>query len=132
MEIMNQIVVVLMLLTVGLAFLSKIFGMLGWKKGAFIASELQKALREVDDEIRGIANGDVNIDTVSEKVASTVSGVTAEEIKPIIEMAVDANPTKGYGVTVDLDKDGKITVNPFNTIFSTPPVLITYPVISSA
>lgn len=100
--------------------LGRIFTMLGWKKGVYIADELQKALQQGRDLIlsaRNVPGGEPQkIDQAAQTAAASIRGLNVADVRPIIENLVGQAQDKRNGVSVTLDSDGNIKVDPTGAV----------------
>lgn len=94
----------------------KVCKLAGWTKGALIADELEAALQKSRDLIAAIRGGGstLNVENASEKVASQLSGVSAADVKPLVESLVESAVANKYGVSVTLDSSGNVKVDTTN------------------
>ena len=73
----------------------------------------QDALSEARDYIVQARAGAVfQIDRAAEVAASKIKGVEASEVRPVVESLVNRARDNRYGVTVTLDGDGNVRVDP--------------------
>ena len=107
------------------AVFAKIASKRGWKKGVLVADEIAdglNAVKEAITDLRAIPVGGeiktTSVSAVSEKVAAAVPGVTAAEIKPIVEQLVHAGggEVAKQGITVTMDSAGNISVDPSGAV----------------
>ncbi len=85
----------------------------GWARGAMIADELRAALEGAADFIALARAGDVvSVDRASEIAAAQVRGLEAADVKPIVQALAEKAAGTHYGVTVSMDGDGNISVDP--------------------
>lgn len=99
---------------IALFLLERVFRLLGWEKGAYIADELQDALRDAREFIIAARSGGsvANIDRAAETAAAKIKGVSAEDVRPIIRNLVEKSSDNRYGVSVSIDQGGNVSVDP--------------------
>lgn len=103
---------------VGLYLVERVFRMMGWERGAYIADELQDALQDARDMIMAArTEGEMmNIDLAAEAAAAKIKGVSAKDVRPIVANLVDCAQDNRYGVTVKLDPAGNVSVDPSGAV----------------
>ncbi|MFA6448275.1 MAG: hypothetical protein WCX65_02305 [bacterium] len=94
--------------------IGKAMKLCGWDRGALIADELEDALQRSRELIAGARAGEgaFNIDKASEAAAARIKGASAADVRPIVESLVSDAADNRYGVSVTLDSDGNVKVDP--------------------
>lgn len=103
---------------VGLYFMERVFRLLGWERGAYIADELQDALQDAKEMIMAARVGGelMNIDRAAEAAASKIKGMNADDVRPIVAGLVERAQDNRYGVSVKLDSSGNVSVDPSGAV----------------
>lgn len=98
--------------------LAKFFKLLGWDRGAFIADELRDALHEARGFIASAREGGgaEDIERAAAAAAAKVRGLDVDDARPIIENLVKNGGDSRYGVTVSLDGNGGVRVDPSGAV----------------
>mgnify|MGYP006283682421 CR=1 FL=1 len=102
-----------------LLFLSgKVMKLAGWEKGILIADELRDGLEEAREFIVAarVEGNLCNIDRAAETAAAHVKGLDSKDVRPVIEGLVSRASHSSNGISVSIDGNGDLKVDPTGAI----------------